>query len=68
MVHFVLQADCQQPLGLEFKGLTMNVVGANADEIGPAHLIKNAWNRQAAFLMSNPLIGSLLNDRINENF
>jgi len=50
VIQFVLDAHCQQPLGLEFERLAVAIERAHGDALGALDLVENAGHRQAAFL------------------
>ena len=50
MVHFVLNAHGEQPVGVELERFAVLVLRANADPRGARHLVVVAGYGQAAFL------------------
>lgn len=49
MVHFMLDADRQQAVGLQFKGFAVAVQRLHPDAVMAGDVFKMAWHRQAAF-------------------
>ena len=66
MVHFVLKADGQKPVGINFKGISVTSQRTDTDMRSPLHLVVDVGQRQTAFFAGTASLGTQ-EFRIDEN-